>query len=278
MVSQRRRDSPEKGAPCHSDSYTACREFHMGLNVLIADDEPLGRERLRNALEGRTDVTLKAEASDGGEAVRLLSAQTFDLVFLDIQMPFKTGFQVVEAIGAEAMPPVVFVTAYDEYALRAFEVNALDYLLKPFDEQRFNRCLDRVIALAGDRGDLTRRMEAALAQMTAAKEYPSRLMVKGHQSMEFVRVEDIDWIEASGNYLTLHAGKKEHLTRQTMSGLEERLNPEQFLRIHRSTIVNIERIRDLRATFKGDYQVRLLDGTELRLSRGYRSALKRFEE
>lgn len=249
----------------------------MPLDLLIVDDEPLGRERLRNALAGRTDVRVAGEASDGNQAVEALGKGSFDLVLLDIQMPYKTGFQVVEAVGVEAMPPVIFVTAYDEFALKAFEVHALDYLLKPIDPERLHASLDRAIALVADRGNLAERMAHALRDVGASTAFATRLLVKGHQSIEIVKVEDIDWVEASGNYVSLHCGARTHLMRQTMTALEERLDPEQFIRIHRSTIVNLDRIRDLRATFNGEYQVRLVDGTELRLSRGYRDALKRFD-
>jgi two-component system LytT family response regulator len=223
-------------------------------------------------------VTEAAEAQDGEEAVDLLQRTAFDLVFLDIQMPRRSGFEVVRTVGVAQMPPVVFVTAYDAYALQAFEVHALDYLLKPFEPERFHEALDRVLALIQQqsRGDLDARVQQMLDHIEPDPEPLHRLMIKTHQRIQFVRTENIDWIEAAGNYVKLHVGSQTHLLRQTMTSLERRLNPDCFLRIHRSTIVNLDRVKDLNAMFNGEYEVRLDDGTKLTLSRGYRQALERF--
>ena len=248
------------------------------LRVLLVDDEPLGRERLRTLLAARDDVTVADEAKNGDEAIEKLQAAPFDLVFLDVQMPHKNGFEVVRAIGVEAMPPVVFVTAYDAYALQAFEVHALDYLLKPFEPARFYEALDRVLALIRqtDGDDLDARVRRLLDDLEPAAEPIRRFLIKTHQRIAFVKDEDVDWIEASGNYVTLHVGKQAHLLRQTMTALERRLDDDRFLRIHRSTIVNLDRVKDLHTMASGEYEVRLYDGTKLTLSRGYREALDRF--
>jgi two-component system LytT family response regulator len=199
-----------------------------------------------------------------------------DLVFLDVQMPLLDGFGVLEAADLEPMPVVVFVTAHDRYALKAFEVHALDYLLKPFDRDRFRTALERAKAqVRREQGDpVSQRLAALLQDVKETRRPQERLVVKSGGRIYFVRVEDIDWIEAAGNYVRLHTGKEDHLLRESMSGLEARLDANQFLRIHRSTIVNIERIRELQPAFHGDYAVILRDGTELTLSRGYRDKLQ----
>jgi two-component system LytT family response regulator len=193
-------------------------------------------------------------------------------------MPHRSGFEVIRAVGVEQMPPVIFVTAYDAYALQAFEVHALDYLLKPFEPERFHEALDRVLTLLQkqNRTDLDARVQQLLDDLEPAPEPIQRLMIKTHQRIQFVRAEDIDWIEAAGNYVKLHVGSQTHLLRQTMTTLETRLDPTRFLRIHRSTIVNLDRVKDLKALLNGEYEVRLHDGTRLTLSRGYRQVLEQF--
>ena len=248
------------------------------LNALIVDDEPLGRERVRSLLAQRSDVVAHGEATNGSEAVDLLRTTAFGLVFLDIQMPHKSGFEVIESVGVAAMPPIIFVTAFDEHALAAFEVHALDYLLKPFSPERFHEAVDRALTLAAqpDMGEFTSKVQELLGGLGSAAKPLSRLMVRNGDRIEFVKVVDVDWIEAAGNYANLHVGKRSMLIRQTMKSLEERLDPEQFMRIHRSSIVNIARIKDVQAMFNGDHEVRLVDGTRLTLSRGFRAALDRF--
>jgi two-component system LytT family response regulator len=243
---------------------------------LIADDEPLARQRLRTLLDGEPDIDVIAECSNGEEAVRAVRQQNPDLVFLDVQMPVRDGFGVLEALTPSPLPAVIFVTAHDRYALKAFEVHALDYLLKPFDRERFGKALDRARArLRQNSGhDVDRRLLALLADVRPVRPAVERLIVKSGGKVSFVRTDEIDWIEAAGNYLRLHVGNDVHLLRETMSSLEARLDPRVFVRIHRSTMVNIERIRELQPSFHGDYVVSLRDGTELTLSRGCREKLQ----
>ncbi len=244
------------------------------MRTLLVDDEPLARQRLRTLLQRESDVDVVAECGDGEQAVAAIAEHRPDLVFLDVQMPLLDGFDVLESLEPEERPVVVFVTAYDQYALRAFEVHALDYLLKPFDRDRFQKTMQRVRAelQRGNRG-ADPRLTSLLEEVKTRKP-AERLLIKSSGRVYFLRVEDIDWIEAAGNYARLHAGSEMHLLRETMNGLETRLDAQKFLRIHRSTIVNIERIKELHPWFHGDYQVVLHDGTELTLSRSYRPKLQ----
>lgn len=250
----------------------------MSIRALIVDDEPLARQRIRNLLKDEPDIEVVGECADGGEAVASIRDLRPDLVFLDVQMPVLDGFGVLEAVGPERMPAVIFVTAYDRYAIQAFEVNALDYLLKPFDRDRFRRALERARAQLGREppAEVGERLAAAAEDARGAgRKTLDRIVIKSGGRVFFLRAEEIDWIEAAGNYLRIHAGGEMHLLRETMSGLEARLDPQTFLRIHRSTIVNIERIQELQPLFHGDYVVILRDGTQLNLSRGYK---QRFQE
>lgn len=247
------------------------------IRALIVDDEPLARERLRGLLEAEPDVTVVGECADGEAAVDAIRAEPPDLVFLDVQMPNLDGFGVVEAVGPENMPATVFVTAYDRYALQAFEVHALDYLLKPFDHARFAVALGRARAqLQQDRAaGAADQLLALLDEVkTPARKGTERIAVKSAGGVSFLRAEEVDWVEAAGNYAKLHAGRDVHLLRETLNALETRLDPEQFVRIHRSTIVNLDAIKELQPLFHGDYAVILRDGTELVLSRSYRQKLK----
>ncbi|MCH8960754.1 MAG: response regulator transcription factor [Bacteroidetes bacterium] len=248
------------------------------IRTLIVDDEPLGRERIRMLLQDDPDVLLVGECKDGHEAVEAIETQQPDLVFLDVQMPELDGLGVIRSIGVEHMPAVIFVTAYDEYAVHAFEVHALDYLLKPFDVERFVEAFQRAAELIRHRhkADLDRRLARLLDDLQPATKGLQRLMIKTQQRIYFIRTDEVDWIEAAGNYVRLHVGGKTHLLRQTMNALERQLDLDRFLRIHRSTIVNVDRVRDLHRMFNGEYEVRLYDGTTLTLSRGYRSQLDRF--
>jgi two-component system LytT family response regulator len=248
----------------------------MPLRVLIVDDEPLGRQRLRALLEAENDIEVLGECTDGPSAVVALRQQRPDLLFLDVRMPELDGFGVLEAMGEDRPPGVIFVTAYDKYALRAFEVHALDYLLKPFDRERFQKALERARAQIAQTqtAGVNEQLRALLEDARAGKKYLDRVVIKSASRVFFLRVEEIDWIEAAANYLKLHVGQEAHLLRETMNGLEARLDPEKFLRIHRSTIVNIERIQELQPWFHGDYVVLLRDGTKLTLSRGYRQKLQ----
>jgi two-component system, LytTR family, response regulator len=245
------------------------------IRVLIADDEPLARQRIQTLLEHEDDIAVVAECADGLQAVAAVEEHKPDLLFLDVQMPALDGFGVLEALEPAERPVVIFVTAHDHYALRAFDVHALDYLLKPYDRDRFHKALERARAeiRGSERGRADSRL-TSLVEEVKARRPVERLLIKSAGRVYFVRVEEIWWIEASGNYARLHAGSETHLLRETMNGLEMRLDPQRFLRIHRSTIVNIERIKELHPWFHGDYQVVLHDGTELTLSRSYRPRLQ----
>jgi len=247
------------------------------IRALIVDDEPLARERMRTLLGAESDVDVVGEARDGVEAVEAILSQSPDLVFLDVHMPKLDGFEVIQTVGLDRMPPVVFVTAYDQHALRAFEVQALDYLLKPFDGDRFQSALKRVRRQidSQESGDLGRRLLALVRDLKSERPQRSdRLVVKSGGRLFFLRADEIDWIEAAGNYVRLHVGAEGHLLRETMNSIESRLNPETFFRIHRSHIVNIERIKELQPWFNGEYVVILRNGARLTLSRGYREKLQ----
>jgi two-component system, LytTR family, response regulator len=244
--------------------------------VLVVDDEPLARERLRTLLQEEPGFDLVGEASDGITGAESIMALSPDLVFLDVQMPGADGFDVIDAVGPDKMPFVVFVTAYDRYALRAFDVHALDYLLKPFDRERFRQTLVRAQAQLdrNNGGDLERRLTAIVQDLKPAKARTDRFVVKSGGRIFFVRTGEIDWIEAAGNYVRLHVGPTSHLLRETMNAIEGRLDPEKFFRIHRSRIVNTERIKELQPWFNGEYVVVLHNGMQLRLSRSYREKLE----
>jgi two-component system LytT family response regulator len=246
------------------------------IRVLIADDEPLARERLRMLLQSEDWLEIVEEVGDGLAAIAAIQKVRPDLVFLDVQMPGATGFEVIEAIGPDAMPFVVFVTAYDKYALKAFDVHAIDYLLKPFDKERFQTGLARARQQIERRssGELERRLLELVQDLKPASARIDRFVIKSGGRVFFVRAEEIDWIEAAGNYVKLHVGSEAHLFRETMNALEARLNPDTFYRIHRSHIVNIERVRELQPWFNGEYVVFLKDNTRLTLSRGYREKLQ----
>jgi two-component system, LytTR family, response regulator len=246
------------------------------IRTLVVDDEPMARERIMSLLQQETDVEVIGECSDGGQAVSAINQQSPDLVFLDVQMPGTDGFGVIQNIGADRMPTVVFVTAYDEYALKAFEVHALDYLLKPFGKDRFQETLKHAREHLERRraGDLGRRLLALVQDLKPEQPRFDRLVVKSGGRVFFLRTEEIDWIEAAGNYVRLHLGEESHLFRETMNGMESRLDSRRFVRIHRSRIVNSERIKELQPWFNGEYVVILRNGTRLTLSRGYREKLQ----
>jgi two-component system LytT family response regulator len=249
------------------------------IRTLIVDDEDLARDRLRQLLELEPGMEVVGECADGREAVAAIRQQQPDLIFLDIQMPELDGFGVLEAVGPEAMPLVVFVTAYDQFALRAFEVHALDYLLKPFDRERFRKALGRArnrLEQTQERGQIREQLSALLTELKSENPEAKaidRLAIKSEGRVVFVKVTDIDWVEAADNYVNLHVAGGAHLMRETMSSLEGRLPGDKFLRISRSTIVNIERIKELQPLFHGEYAVILRNGTRLTLSRGYRDKL-----
>jgi len=245
------------------------------IRAILVDDEPLGRERIRTLLSDIPDFELVAECADGREALAAVERVRPDLMFLDVQMPELDGFDVLDALDPETRPFVIFVTAYDQYAIRAFDVHALDYLLKPFDRERFDQALARARAsIAAGRDGLTQQRVLDLIEQLRVERGPlERLVVKSAGRIVFLRVEEIDWIEAAGNYLKIHAGAETHLHRETMNTMQQRLGADHFARIHRSTIVNLDRIRELQPAFHGEYVVILRDGTKLTLSRSHRDAL-----
>ena len=246
----------------------------MTLRVAIVDDEAHARAAIRLLLERRDGVEVVAECRNGLEAVEVLQWTTVDLLLLDVQMPGLDGFGVMHALGADRVPQTVFVTAYDNYALRAFEVGALDYILKPFDESRFFAAFDRARGRIAESRTArwARRLLAATPDRAPAGPLPppSRLAVPVGQRVVFVNFDDIDWIQAADQYVVLHAGAKEFLLRESMQRLVTRLPRDRFARIHRSHIVNVAKVREVRRLDNGDGRVRLTDGRELRMSRRYR--------
>lgn len=272
------------------------------IKTLVIDDEPAARRGIRALLDRDPDVQVIGEAASGTEAVTKIRAERPDLVFLDVQMPEMSGFKVLESLGDCPAPAVIFVTAYDQHALQAFEVNAVDYLLKPYDDDRFWAAVRRAKAeivrrqtdLLGHKlnnllsylqnatpGDAPVAPAAASAPAPASAGGPAsetitrdRILLKAGGEIYFLKAEEIDWIEAEGDYMKFHAGGRVHLLRETMGNLEERLDAKRFIRIHRSTIVNIDRVKKLSPSFAGEYAVILHDGTKLRLSRGYHERLQ----
>jgi two-component system, LytTR family, response regulator len=244
--------------------------------AVIADDEPLGRQRLRMLLAAEPWIDVVAECVDAPATIAAVEKFRPGLVFLDVQMPGGSGFDVIETVGADRMPFVIFVTAFDRYALRAFDVHAIDYLLKPFDRDRFRDALARAREQIDRRteGDLEQRLLALVNDLKPGPQPLERFVVKSAGRVFFVRTREIEWIEAAGNYVKLHVGHETHLFRETMNALEARLDPAMFFRIHRSTIVNLERVRELQPWFNGEYVVFLTSGARLTLSRGYREKLQ----
>ena len=242
----------------------------MAIRTILVDDEPLAREKLRGFLESEPDFEVIGECRDGAEAIQAIQRERPDLVFLDVQMPELDGFEVLDRLDRQRLPAVIFVTAYDQYALKAFEVHALDYLLKPFDRQRLRQALARVRERR-QADELRTRLRALLAERNP---YPDRLEVKSAGRVRIFRVDEIDWIDAAGNYVKIHAGGETLTLRETMGGIEQRLDPRLFMRIHRSTIVSIRRIRELQQQQHGDYVVVLEGGQRLTLSRSYRDKMQ----
>jgi len=247
------------------------------IRTIIVDDEPTARRGVRLLLERDADIEIVGEAGGGADAAELMLREKPQLAFLDVQMPGCDGFQALAKVGVAAAPVVVFATAYDEHALRAFEVHAVDYLLKPYDDARFTSALER--AKNAVRRRTADTVDARLSQLlnylqtatgaAAPAESADRILVKSSGEIFFLKAEEIDWIEAEGDYMKFHVAGKTHLMRETMARLEARLDPKRFIRIHRSTIVNFDRMRKLSPSFAGEYAVVLHDGTKLKLSRGY---------
>ena len=236
------------------------------LRVVIVDDEPLARDAIKVLLKKDPEVRVVGAAS-GADAAALIARTHPDLMFLDIQMPEVDGFALLEQIGPEAVPAIVFVTAYDRYALRAFEVHALDYLLKPFDDHRFAEALQHAKERA--RG----KMPSGIAELLAERS-PKRFLIPARGKSVVVEAGQIDWVEAAGYYVSLHAGKGSHLLRETMEDIEKQLDARKFFRVHRSAIVNLDRVREVHPLFRGDCALVLEDGTKLRLSRSRRKAFE----
>jgi two-component system LytT family response regulator len=246
----------------------------MKIRTIVVDDEPLARDRLLKLLRASPEVEVIGEAADGLDAVALIRRAKPDLVFLDVQMPELDGFGVLSALDDKERPATVFVTAYDKFALKAFDVHAVDYLLKPFDQERFQTALQRALKhLARHQPDEIHEQLSALLHEIRPAQTTDRIPVKTDGRIVFVRTSDVDWIEAADNYVSLHVGKESHLLRETMTAVESRM-PRQFLRISRSTIVNTERIKELQPLFHGEYAVILRDGTRLTLSRSHRDKLQ----
>lgn len=247
------------------------------IRALIVDDEPLARERIRTLLEREEDINVIAECGDGLTAISMAERLRPDLLFLDVQMPELDGFGVLEALrDAPSQPVVIFVTAYDKYALRAFDVHALDYLLKPFDRERFSHAVGRARESLGREkgGAFDERVLALLSEIRKEPKPLERLVIKSSGRVFFLKAEEIDWIEAASNYVRLHVGRDAHLMRMTMNALETKLDPKKFLRVSRSSIVNVERIKELYPLFRGEYEIVLKDGTRLNMGRAYREKLE----
>jgi two-component system LytT family response regulator len=249
------------------------------IRVLIVDDEPLARERIRDLLKGEPEIAEIDEAGNGPQAVEMIRTKHPDLVFLDVQMPRMDGFAVLKAVGVENMPQVVFVTAYDQYAVQAFEVFALGYLLKPFDRKKFQRTLQKAleqIRLSRTGRDLSRTMNEFLEEIRSGSPSADRIFVKSRNKLLPVRIREIDWIEAAGKYNILHVGTEEHIVREPLSSLEKKLPLRQFRRTHRSSIVNVDSIKEIQPLFHGDSCIILKTGAKVTLSRSYRDKFKNF--
>jgi two-component system LytT family response regulator len=246
------------------------------IRALVVDDEPLARAMIREMLESDSEVEIVGECANGREAVETIKSSAPDIVFLDIQMPEIGGFEVLESLDSNAHPYVIFVTAYDQYAVRAFEVHALDYLLKPFDRERFEGAWQR--AKTQIKLNRTSRRDqdiiALLEELKAGPRYLERLVIKNGGRVFFLHVQDVHCIEAEGNYVRVYDNQKGYLLRETISSLEEQLDPKQFLRIHRSAIVKIDRIKEMQPWFHGEYRIIMENGKQLALSRNYRSNLQ----
>jgi two-component system, LytTR family, response regulator len=248
------------------------------LRLLIVDDEPLIRAGIRDALCDLDGVEIAIDCGSACEAIHAITSQPIDLVLLDVQMQDATGLDVVERVGPARMPPVIFVTAYDEYAVKAFELNAVDYLLKPFDNDRLRRSVERARERIAEKrhSSLADQLQALLD--TRARKWPERIVVRDGERFDFVPVDSIDWIEAANNYVQMHCGPRQHLLAETLSSLEGRLNPARFLRIHRGRIVNLSRILTIHPLLSGTYELELRGGTRITSGRQYKNAIQKLLE
>lgn len=243
--------------------------------ILIVDDEQLARQRIKSLLDPVDGIEIAGECSNGRQAVKSILKLQPDLVFLDIQMPELNGFEVIQTIGQKDMPVVIFVTAYDQYALRAFEVHAVDYLLKPYDQKRFMVALRNALRELSLRrnSNISDNVDSLISSMLAERRILDRILVKSGGRISIIETDQVDWVESAGNYVTLHVGNEKHMIRETMKNMENRLSSDTFTRIHRTVIVNINRIQEIKTHFQGDYAVILQDGSSLPLSRRYRELL-----
>lgn len=259
-------------------SFFNLRKRIMKIRSLIADDEPLARRRIRDLLVVEKDVQIIAECSNGTQTLQEAQEHRPDLLFLDVQMPKLNGFEVIEALGSEHLPVVIFTTAHDEHAIRAFEVNALDYLLKPFTEERFRKALQRA------REQLKRETSNPSEPKISAlldhvhKDKPGRILVRSPERIVFLKPEEIDHVEAAGNYVVLHAGGERHILRETTAAMETRLAPSGFLRISRSVIVNLARVREVQPVSPSRYSVVLKNGARLEMTCGLGTLQSRLSE
>ena len=249
----------------------------MRIKALIVDDEPLARDRIREMLKEHPEVEVVGEARNGEEAIDSVTNHNPDLVFLDVQMPDLDGFDVLQNLKAEQIPLVIFVTAYDHHALRAFDVHAVDYLTKPFDRKRFAEAIDHAkVFMKGAKEPDTARILSMLQEIRAGARYLERFAIKNGETVFFVRAEDVDAIEAQGNYVRLSLAGSSHLLRDTLNNIESQINPRMFVRIHRRTIVNIDRVKEVQTWARGEYRVVLVTGAHYTLSRGYRQHFEKF--
>jgi two-component system, LytTR family, response regulator len=249
--------------------------YSESIRVLLVADEALARQNLREVIETQPEMKIVGECVNGIELVTLIKEQPVDLLILDVEMPEANGLAALEIIPAEQLPLVIFITSNERYAVRAFDFNAVDFVLKPFERERFEKALLRARKqLLNDSSQiLERQMFFILRAIKAKSEYAERFIVKSNGHMFFIKTDDIDWIEAEGNYVSLHSGKDSHLLRDTISALESQLDPKKFMRVHRSTIVNLDCVKELQSWFHGDYRIILRNGKELMLSRSYRDRL-----
>jgi two-component system LytT family response regulator len=247
------------------------------IRVLIVDDEPLAREKIRTLLTRATGFEVVLECANGEEALIAIRRERPELVFLDVQMPGLTGIQVLERLGSEAPPAVVFVTAFDQYAVRAFEFHAVDYLLKPVDRERFQTAMERVAKRLKSHkpDDIQAKLGAMLADMKAGAKQPERIPIKNNGKILFISLSEIDWISSADNYVELHVGTHSYLLRETMNSISQRLPPEQFVRVSRTAIVAVNRVQELQPLFHGEYSINLKNGVKVTLSRSHRDQLPR---
>lgn len=246
------------------------------VRVLIVDDEPLARERLSHLLKSQSGFQIVGTSRNGSEAVKDVLKLRPDLMFLDVEMPGMNGFEVMATLQGSHIPAVVFVTAFDQYAMAAFDVHAIDYLLKPYSEDRFESALKKAVREVSRRRKqpVDSSLDELLGSLRSDGRVEERILIRTPTRVSIVKVADIDWVESAGNYVKLHAGKEVHMQRETMKAMEQRLGQGEFARIHRSTIVRVSRVEELKPLASGDYELRMKDGTKLALSRRYRDALK----